>query len=60
VKVLTLTPQGERMRAAMRERLLAPPNWMMELSRDDQRALRDSLRRASQALRTANEGGTER
>lgn len=50
VKVLTLTPQGERMRAAIREQVMAPAPWLLELSRDEQRALRDSLRRASDSL----------
>lgn len=51
VKVLTLTEHGERVRAAIRAQLLTPPAWLLSLSRDDQRALRDSLRRASEALR---------
>lgn len=55
VKALTLTPQGERVRAAMREQVLAPPAWLLELSREDQRALRDSLRRASDALHKLDE-----
>lgn len=55
VKVLTLTEQGARIRTLMRERMLAPPAWMLELSREDQRALRDSLRRTADELRRAEE-----
>jgi DNA-binding MarR family transcriptional regulator len=57
VKVLSLTEQGQRMRAAMRERLLAPPAWLLELSREDQRTLRDSLRRTAEALRREETSG---
>jgi DNA-binding MarR family transcriptional regulator len=47
VKVLTLTAEGERMRSALREHMLTPPGWIADLTREDQRALRDILRRAS-------------
>lgn len=50
VKVLTLTPQGERVRASVREQVMGPPAWLLQLSREEQRALRDSLRRASDAM----------
>jgi DNA-binding MarR family transcriptional regulator len=59
VKVLTLTPQGERMRAAIRARMLSPPRWLLELSREDQRAFRDLLRRATEALRSAGDDDPE-
>lgn len=47
VKVLTLTGEGDRMRSALREHMLTPPGWIANLTRDDQRALRDILRRAA-------------
>ncbi|MDB4986002.1 MAG: MarR family transcriptional regulator [Myxococcaceae bacterium] len=46
VKVLTLTPEGEALRLEMHARMVAPPAWLLKLSRDDQRTLRDILRRA--------------
>jgi MarR family transcriptional regulator, organic hydroperoxide resistance regulator len=46
VKVLTLTAAGEALRVEMLGRLLEPPPWLLDLSRDDQRTLRDLLRRA--------------
>jgi DNA-binding MarR family transcriptional regulator len=46
VKLLALTPEGERLRERMRERLDTPPPEIENLSRADQRALRDLLRRA--------------
>jgi DNA-binding MarR family transcriptional regulator len=49
VKVLTLTAAGEALRADMRARLHEPPAYMLSLSRDDQRTLRDILRRAVDA-----------
>jgi MarR family transcriptional regulator, organic hydroperoxide resistance regulator len=49
VKVLTLTPAGETLRAELRSRLAEPPPWLLGLSRDDQRTLRDILRRAVDA-----------
>ncbi len=55
VKVLTLTEPGEELRSMMRERLLSPPEWLVQLPRDDQRVLRDILRRANEVLR-AGEG----
>jgi len=52
VKVLTLTPAGEALRAELRARMLEPPAYILKLTRDDQRALRDILRRAIDATRT--------
>jgi len=46
VKLIALTPEGEAMRERMRERLDTPPPEIESLSRADQRALRDLLRRA--------------
>lgn len=60
VKALSLTPQGERVRASMREQVMEPPSWLLALSRDDQRALRDSLRRASEALHALDADDPER
>jgi DNA-binding MarR family transcriptional regulator len=51
VKVLLLTPEGEAMRASMRELLLAPPDWLVALSREDQRTLVDILARANDSAR---------
>ena len=46
VKMLVLTPEGERVRELVRERLMEPPPEIASLSKADQRALRDVLRRA--------------
>lgn len=51
VKVLTLSAEGEALRASMREHLMAPPDWLAELSRDDQRTLIEILRKASESVR---------
>lgn len=51
VKVLTLTEAGVALRVVMRERFLTPPQWLTRLSREDQRALREILGRASEALK---------
>jgi len=51
VKVLMLTPEGEALRASMREHLLSPPTWLLALARDDQRVLLDILQRANQSAR---------
>ena len=50
VKMLALTPEGERVRAQVRERRTEPPPEIATLSKADQRALRDVLRRALSAL----------
>src|SRR3954447_4204578 len=47
VKMLALTPEGARVRNRIRERWLEPPESIASLSGEDQRALRDVLRRAS-------------
>jgi DNA-binding MarR family transcriptional regulator len=51
VKALTLTPEGEALRASLREILHAPPSWLLALSREDQRTLVDILQRAHESLR---------
>jgi MarR family transcriptional regulator, organic hydroperoxide resistance regulator len=51
VKVIRLTPEGEALRHAMRERLLEPPDWLAGLGRDELRSLRDILRKATELAR---------
>jgi MarR family transcriptional regulator, organic hydroperoxide resistance regulator len=46
VKMLAITPAGADMRARLTERLAVPPEPLARLSADDQRALRDIMRRA--------------
>jgi DNA-binding MarR family transcriptional regulator len=46
VKLLVLTDEGRRVRDEIRARLAVPPAGLTNLSRADQRALRDILRRA--------------
>ena len=46
VKLLALTEEGQELREALGERLHAPPHELASLSLEDQRALRDILRRA--------------
>jgi DNA-binding MarR family transcriptional regulator len=46
VKVVELTAAGERMRGKVMAQLSVPPEWIKALSKSDQRALRDLLRRA--------------
>ena len=46
VKGLALTPEGARVRDEFLARLMEPPEEIAGLSAADQRALRDSLRRA--------------
>jgi DNA-binding MarR family transcriptional regulator len=52
VKVLTLTPLGETLRAELRASMLEPPPYILALAREDQRTLRDILRRAVAASRS--------
>jgi DNA-binding MarR family transcriptional regulator len=47
VKMLVLTPEGERVRAEVAARLAEPPESLTSLSAADQRTLRDILRRAA-------------
>ena len=46
VKMLAVTEEGSRVREALRARLEQPPPTLAALPEDDQRALRDILRRA--------------
>ena len=46
VKMLAVTPEGERVRALLVSRLSTPPPQLAALSPADQRALRDALRAA--------------
>jgi MarR family transcriptional regulator, organic hydroperoxide resistance regulator len=49
VKLLVLTPKGEKLRLRITERLAEPPPFIAGLSEEDQIALRDILRRALDA-----------
>jgi DNA-binding MarR family transcriptional regulator len=46
VKLLALTDEGRRVREEIRTRLAVPPEALARLSKSDQRALRDLLRKA--------------
>jgi DNA-binding MarR family transcriptional regulator len=46
VKLLALTDEGRRVREEIRARLAVPPEALSRLSRAEQRALRDLLRKA--------------
>jgi DNA-binding MarR family transcriptional regulator len=46
VKLLALTEEGRQVREEIRARLSTPPEGLTRLSREDQRALRDLLRKA--------------
>jgi DNA-binding MarR family transcriptional regulator len=50
VKALVLTPEGDRVRAGIEERMLQPPPAIANLAVEDQRSLRDILRRALDAF----------
>jgi DNA-binding MarR family transcriptional regulator len=50
VKLLVLTPEGRRVRGQIEARLSVPPPLIDALSREDQRELRDILRRAAEHL----------
>ena len=54
VKVLTLTAEGEALQAQMRLQIAEPPRWVLALSREDQRTLRDILRRGLSAIQAAD------
>jgi DNA-binding MarR family transcriptional regulator len=47
VRLVALTPQGRRLREGVDARMAEPPPPIERLSREDQRALRDILRRAT-------------
>jgi DNA-binding MarR family transcriptional regulator len=46
VKLLALTEEGKRVREEIRRRLAVPPDALAQLSRVEQRELRDLLRKA--------------
>jgi DNA-binding MarR family transcriptional regulator len=46
VKLLTLTEEGRRVRDELRARLATPPEALTSLTREEQRTLRDLLRKA--------------
>jgi DNA-binding MarR family transcriptional regulator len=46
VKIIRLTPEGERIRASVVERMFTPPAEIADLPVDQQLALRDALREA--------------
>jgi DNA-binding MarR family transcriptional regulator len=50
VKLLVLTSKGRRLREEIQARLAEPPSMIEALSREDQRILRDILRRAAEHL----------
>lgn len=54
VKLLVLTPKGRRVRDDIEARLSVPPPLIEALSHEDQRALRDILRRAAEHLDSAS------
>lgn len=47
VKLIALTAEGRRVRARLVRSVEKPPPWLSSLSAEDQRALRDLLRRAA-------------
>src|SRR5712691_9168734 len=55
VKALTLTPAGVELHDRMFEIMNEPPEAIAALSEDDQRALRDILRRAVEVLRASDQ-----
>jgi len=50
VKLLVLTPRGRQVRDKIEARLSEPPSLITSLSLEDQRTLRDVLRRAAEHL----------
>lgn len=46
VKLLSVTPEGARVRERIKERMEEPPEPLLRLSPDERRALRDLLRKA--------------
>ena len=50
VKLLVLTQKGRRLREELQARLAVPPPQIAGLSREDQRTLRDILRRAAESI----------
>lgn len=52
VRLLVLTKKGHALRSEISARLAEPPPPIADLSREDQRALRDVLRRAAELIDT--------
>jgi DNA-binding MarR family transcriptional regulator len=50
VRLLALTPEGQRLRDGINARLAEPPQAIAELPAADQRKLRDLLRRVTQSM----------
>jgi MarR family transcriptional regulator, organic hydroperoxide resistance regulator len=50
VKIVRLTPEGQRLRARVVARMSAPPDEIAALPPEAQRALRDALREAAERL----------
>jgi MarR family transcriptional regulator, organic hydroperoxide resistance regulator len=50
VKLIVLTKEGERMRVEITRRMAEPPPPIASLSQEDQRALRDILKRAVEGI----------
>jgi DNA-binding MarR family transcriptional regulator len=50
VKIIRLTPEGQRVRAEVVERMTSPPEEIAALSLESQLALRDALREAAERL----------
>lgn len=55
VKIIRLTPEGERIRASVVERMATPPVEIAELPLDQQLALRDALREAVERRQSLGE-----
>jgi MarR family transcriptional regulator, organic hydroperoxide resistance regulator len=50
VKIIRLTPEGQRVRALVVERISSPPEEIAGMPLESQRALRDALREAAERL----------
>jgi DNA-binding MarR family transcriptional regulator len=49
IKIVELTPQGEKLLKRLSRELAKPPTWVMDLSEEDRKRLRDILQRAVDA-----------
>lgn len=49
VKLIELTPEGRKVHVRLEKAFATPPDWVDSLSKEDQRTLRDVLRRAVDA-----------
>jgi DNA-binding MarR family transcriptional regulator len=54
IKVVELSGQGEQLLKRLRREVAKPPAWVKDLSERDQQALRDILKRATDASAAAN------